>query len=154
MKEQRFYEIEKLWRRRKERERERERERECAPILLRRNRRGRRDLTVSCLKCVCVCVARVNFLKKVKPFVLFQTKGAERAGDIFFPCALLKSDEAKKKISSSFKKSRGTTQRERESTTLSPHFFLPSFKRTHEHKHAHTHTHTHYLSNNNNNIVS
>ena len=47
--------------------------------------------------CVCVCVARVNFLKKVKPFVLFQTKGAERAGDIFFLRALLKSDEAKKK---------------------------------------------------------
>jgi len=44
-----------------------------------------------------VCVARVNFLKKVKPFVLFQTKGAERAGDIFFLRALLKS-EAKKKI--------------------------------------------------------
>ena len=116
----------------------RERERECAPILLRRNRRGRRDLTVSCLKCVCVCVARVNFLKKVKPFVLFQTKGAERAGDIFFPCALLKSDEAKKKISSSFKKSRGTTQRERESTTLSPHFFS-----LHLSAHTNTNTHTH-----------
>jgi hypothetical protein len=83
-----------------------------------------------------VCVARVNFLKKVKPFVLFQTKGAERAGDIFFPCALLKSDEAKKKISSSFKKSRGTTQRERESTTLSPHFFSL-------HLSAHTNTNTH-----------
>ena len=90
----------------------RERERECAPILLRRNRR-RRDLTVSCLKCVCVCVARVNFLKKVKPFVLFQTKGAERAGDIFFPCALLKSDEAKKKIHLPLKKA-GEQHKEKE----------------------------------------
>jgi len=60
-----------------------------------------------------VCVARVNFLKKVKPFVLFQTKGAERAGDIFFLRALLKS-EAKKKNHLPLK-SRGTTQRERES---------------------------------------
>jgi hypothetical protein len=65
----------------------------------------------------------VNFLKKVKPFVLFQTKGAERAGDIFFPCALLKS-EAKKKSSSSKKHKEGepTTKRKR-ITTLSPHFF-------------------------------
>jgi len=94
----------------------------------------------------------VNFLKKVKPFVLFQTKGAERAGDIFFLRALLKSDEAKKKKSSSSKKQGNNTKRKRINTFAS--FFLPSFKRTHEHKHAHTHTHTHYLSNNNNNIVN
>ena len=63
--------------------------------------------------CVCVCVARVNFLKKVKPFVLFQTKGAERAGDIFFPCALLKSDEAKKKFHLPLKKA-GEQHKEKE----------------------------------------
>ena len=102
---------------------------------------------------MCVCVARVNFLKKVKPFVLFQTKGAERAGDIFFLRALLKSDEAKKKKFIFFQKA-GEQHKEKENHNTFASFFLPSFKRTHEHKHAHTHTHTHYLSNNNNNIVS
>ena len=125
-----------------------------APILLRRNRR-RRDLTVSRLKCVRVCCACEFSAEKVKPFVLFQTKGAERAGDIFLLRALLKS-EAKKKISDDSKKhikeGEPTTKRKRINNTFAS-FFLPSFKRTHEHKHAHTHTHTHYLSNNNNNII-
>ena len=133
----------------------RERERECAPILLRRNRR-RRDLTVSRLKCVCVCCACEFSAEKVKPFVLFQTKGAERAGDIFFLRALLKSDEAKKKNHLLPKSTKRGNQQQRERE--SQHFrliFSPFIKkRTHEHKHAHTHTHTHYLSNNNNNIVS
>ena len=123
----------------------RERERECAPILLRRNRR-RRDLTVSCLKCACVCVARVNFLKKVKPFVLFQTKGAERAGDIFFLRALLKS-EAKKKFHLLPKSTKRGNQQQRERE--SQHFrliFSPFIKkRTHEHKHAHTRAHALFI---------
>jgi len=101
-----------------------------------------------------VCVARVNFLKKVKPFVLFQTKGAERAGDIFFLRALLKS-EAKKKFHLLPKSTKRGNQQQRERE--SQHFrliFSPFIKkRTHEHKHAHTHTHTHYLSNNNNNNI-
>jgi hypothetical protein len=75
---------------------------------------------------------------------LFQTKGAERAGDIFFFCALLKTNK--------FFQEEGEPTTKRINTFAS--FFLPSFKRTHEHKHAHTHTHTHYLSNNNNNIVN
>jgi len=58
--------------------RERERARTYSPSQ-KREKKKRSDCLV--FK-VCVCVARVNFLKKVKPFVLFQTKGAERAGDI------------------------------------------------------------------------
>ena len=103
----------------------RERERECAPILLRRNRRGRRDLTVSCLKCVCVCVARVNFLKKVKPFVLFQTKGAERAGDIFFFCALLNKNQQ------IFSRGGGTNNKENQHFRLIFSPFVEAHTRTH-----------------------
>ena len=132
----------------KKKKRERERVRTYSPSQKQKKKRS------DCLafKVCCVCVARVNFLKKVKPFVLFQTKGAERAGDIFFLRALLKSDEAKKKISSSFKKQGNNTKRKR-ITTLSPHFFSLHLS-AHTNTNTHTHTHTHYLSNNNNNIVS
>ena len=93
-----------------------------------------------------MCVARVNFLKKVKPFVLFQTKGAERAGDIFFLRALLKS-EAKKKFHLLPKSTKRGNQQQRERE--SQHFrliFSPFIKkRTHEHKHAHTRAHALFI---------
>jgi hypothetical protein len=87
-----------------------------------------------------VCCACEFSAEKVKPFVLFQTKGAERAGDIFLLRALLKS-EAKKKISDDSKKhikeGEPTTKRKR-ITTLSPHFFS-----LHLSAHTNTNTHTH-----------
>ena len=133
----------------KKKKRERERVRTYSPSQKQKKKRS------DCLAFkVCVCVARVNFLKKVKPFVLFQTKGAERAGDIFFLCALLKSEAKKKNHLLPKSTKRGNQQqRERESQHFRLIFSPFIKKRTHEHKHAHTHTHTHYLSNNNN-IVS
>ena len=126
----------------KKKKRERERVRTYSPSQKQKKKRS------DCLAFkVCVCVLLVwIFWRKVKPFVLFQTKGAERAGDIFFPCALLKSDEAKKKISSSSKKhikeGEPTTNKEKENHNTFASFFLPSLKSAHTNTNTHTHTRT------------